>query len=104
MAARVYLDWNATAPMRPAARDAMIAALEVSGNPSSVHAEGRAARALIETAPDRVLWGTDWPHPNVPYMPDDGDLIDLVPLYAPDERHRQLLLVDNPARLFRFPI
>ncbi|PYR79043.1 MAG: 2-pyrone-4,6-dicarboxylate hydrolase [Acidobacteria bacterium] len=62
------------------------------------------ARALIETAPDRVLWGTDWPHPNVPYMPDDGDLIDLVPLYAPDERHRQLLLVDNPARLFRFPI
>ena len=60
------------------------------------------ARVLIETAPDRVLWGTDWPHPNVPYMPDDGDLIDLVPLYAPDERDRQLLLVDNPARLFRF--
>jgi predicted TIM-barrel fold metal-dependent hydrolase len=61
------------------------------------------ARTLIETAPDRVLWGTDWPHPNVPYMPNDGDLIDLVPLYAPDEQHRRLLLVDNPARLFRFP-
>ena len=61
------------------------------------------ARALIETAPHRVLWGTDWPHPNVPYMPNDGDLIDLVPLYAPDEQHRQCLLVDNPARLFRFP-
>jgi len=61
------------------------------------------ARTLIETAPDRVLWGTDWPHPNVPYMPNDGDLIDLVPLYTPDEQHRRLLLVDNPARLFRFP-
>jgi predicted TIM-barrel fold metal-dependent hydrolase len=61
------------------------------------------ARTLIETAPRRVLWGTDWPHPNVPYMPNDGDLMDLVALYAPDEAHRRLLLVDNPARLFRFP-
>jgi predicted TIM-barrel fold metal-dependent hydrolase len=61
------------------------------------------ARALVETAPRRVLWGTDWPHPNVPAMPNDGDLMDLVPLYAPDEGQRQLLLVDNPARLFRFP-
>jgi predicted TIM-barrel fold metal-dependent hydrolase len=60
------------------------------------------ARVLIETAPDRVLWGTDWPHPNVPHMPNDGDLIDLVPMYAPNEQHRQSLLVDNPARLFRF--
>jgi 2-pyrone-4,6-dicarboxylate lactonase len=59
-------------------------------------------RALIETAPDRVLWGTDWPHPNVPVMPDDGDLVDLVPLYAPDPAMRQRLLVDNPTRLFRF--
>lgn len=61
------------------------------------------ARRLIETAPLRVLWGTDWPHPNVPYMPNDGDLIDLVPLYAPEEQHRQCMLVDNPARFFRFP-
>ena len=61
------------------------------------------ARLLIETAPDRVLWGTDWPHPNVPCLPNDGDLIDLVPLYAPDRQQRERLLVDNPARLFRFP-
>ena len=61
------------------------------------------ARALIETAPRRVLWGTDWPHPNVPFMPNDGDLMDLVALYAPDDRSRRLLLVENPARLFRFP-
>jgi cysteine desulfurase len=47
---RVYLDWNATAPLRPEARSAMLAAMEIAGNPSSVHAEGRAARALIERA------------------------------------------------------
>lgn len=61
------------------------------------------ARALVEAAPDRVLWGTDWPHPNVPTMPNDGDLVDLVPLYAPDEAIRHKLLVDNPAKLYRFP-
>src|SRR5262249_59186130 len=48
--ARVYLDWNATAPLRPQARAAMVAACDVIGNPSSVHAEGRAARALVEHA------------------------------------------------------
>lgn len=60
------------------------------------------AQALIEAAPDRVLWGTDWPHPNVPFMPNDGDLMDLVPRYAPSETARRRLLVDNPARLFKF--
>jgi len=48
MAERLYLDWNATAPLRPEARAAMIAAMDVVGNPSSVHAEGRAAKALME--------------------------------------------------------
>jgi cysteine desulfurase len=50
MVARAYLDWNATAPMRREAKAAMLAALNACGNPSSVHAEGRAARRLIETA------------------------------------------------------
>lgn len=50
MTDRVYLDWNATAPLRPEARAAMIAAMDVAGNPSSVHAEGRAAKALVERA------------------------------------------------------
>ena len=59
-------------------------------------------RALVEAAPERVLWGTDWPHPNVPVMPDDGDLVDLVPLYAPDPDLQRKLLVENPARLFGF--
>ena len=48
MSARLYLDWNASAPLRPQARAAMIAAMEVTGNASSIHAEGRAVRALIE--------------------------------------------------------
>src|SRR5713226_2260526 len=51
---RVYLDWNATAPLRPEARAAMIAALDLVGNPSSVHHEGRAARRLVEEARERV--------------------------------------------------
>lgn len=49
-AERAYLDWNATAPLHPAAREAMLAALALPGNPSSIHAEGRAARALVEAA------------------------------------------------------
>ena len=51
---RVYLDWNATAPLRAEARAAMVAALDVVGNPSSVHAEGRAAKALVERARAQV--------------------------------------------------
>jgi len=51
---RTYLDWNATAPLRPQARAAMLEALDAIGNPSSVHAEGRAARGIVETARERV--------------------------------------------------
>jgi cysteine desulfurase len=54
MTDRIYLDWNATAPLRPQARAAAAAALDVAGNPSSVHAEGRAARRLIEEARDKL--------------------------------------------------
>ena len=60
------------------------------------------ARACIEAAPDRVIWGTDWPHPNVKIMPNDGDLVDLIPAMAPTTELQQQLLVDNPARLFGF--
>lgn len=61
MTQRTYLDWNATAPLRPEARQAVAAALELAGNPSSVHAEGRAARAMVETARAQVaaLVGAD---------------------------------------------
>ena len=54
MTDRIYLDWNATAPLRPQARSAVAAALDLSGNPSSVHAEGRAARRVVEEARESV--------------------------------------------------
>jgi len=60
------------------------------------------ARALVEAAPERVLWGTDWPHPNLGHVPDDGALADLIAQFAPDAAQRQALLVDNPTRLYRF--
>lgn len=60
------------------------------------------ARQLIEVAPDRVLWGTDWPHPNVRSTPDDGDLVDLLDDFAPDQTTRHRILVDNPQVLYDF--
>jgi len=60
------------------------------------------AAAIMGIDPDRVLWGTDWPHPNVKTMPDDGDLVDLVPLFAPTPDLQRKLLVDNPVRRFGF--
>ncbi len=60
------------------------------------------AQALIATAPDRVLWGTDWPHPNMAVMPDEGELLDLLALYAPDEELRNKILVQNPTTLYDF--
>lgn len=59
------------------------------------------ARRVVESFPDRVLWGTDWPHPNLKsHMPDDGLLVDLIPRLAPSEGLRRKLLVDNPTRLY----
>jgi 2-pyrone-4,6-dicarboxylate lactonase len=61
------------------------------------------AQALIEAAPDRILWGTDWPHPNIAkHMPNDGDLVDLIPLMMPDAALQKRILVDNPHRLYEF--
>lgn len=61
------------------------------------------ARTVVERHPDRVLWGTDWPHPNlnmVGHMPDDGALVDLIPHIAPTTELQRKLLVDNPVRLY----
>ena len=58
-------------------------------------------RALVERFPDRVLWGTDWPHPNMKKVaPDDGVLVDYVPKIAPTAAQQKALLVDNPMRLY----
>lgn len=59
------------------------------------------ARRVVEEFPDRVLWGTDWPHPNMKsHMPDDGHLVDFIPKIAPTEELQRRLLVDNPMRLY----
>ena len=61
------------------------------------------AKKVIEEFPDRVLWGTDWPHPNMKsHMPDDGKLVDFIPSIATTAEQQQKLLVENPMRLY-FP-
>lgn len=60
------------------------------------------AQALIKAAPDRMLWGTDWPHPNMAVMPDEGELVDLLATFVPDEALRNQILVDNPTTLYDF--
>jgi predicted TIM-barrel fold metal-dependent hydrolase len=60
------------------------------------------ARALLAEAPDRCVWGTNWPHPNAEAIPDDAALLDALADWAPDAALRQAVLVDNPARLYRF--
>ena len=59
------------------------------------------ARAIVDRFPDRVLWGTDWPHPNMKtHMPDDGKLVDYIPRIAVTEELQHKLLVANPMRLY----
>lgn len=59
------------------------------------------ARRIVETFPDRVLWGTDWPHPNMKsHMPDDGKLVDFIPRIARTAELQRKLLVDNPMALY----
>jgi 2-pyrone-4,6-dicarboxylate lactonase len=73
----------------------------VDGEPNPYRDVVPFARRLVETFPDRVLWGTDWPHPNLKdHMPDDGLLVDFVPQIAVAPEARRRLLVDNPTRLY----
>jgi D-galactarolactone isomerase len=62
------------------------------------------ARAYVEAAPERLVWGSDWPHPTegVDKKPDDAVLFDLLGAWAPDEAVRTRILVDNPQRLYGF--
>ena len=81
--------------------------LSVSGKPA-LNGEQHAyqdvvpfAKHLVEEFPDRVIWGTDWPHPNLKnHMPDDGLLVDWIPHIATTEEAQKKLLVDNPMRLY----
>ncbi len=80
--------------------------VKISG-PERVSATGKPfldavpfAQALVKAAPDRVLWGTDYPHPNVKWMPNDGELVDLFAKMVEDDATRKQILVDNPTRLY----
>src|SRR5579885_3207563 len=76
------------------------------GPPSYADAT-RVAQAYVKAAPERLVWGSDWPHPGVrdpQPKPDDALLFDLLLEWAPDEAVRNRILVDNPARLYDFPI
>lgn len=80
--------------------------VKISG-PERVSAAGKPfydaipfAQALVKAAPDRVLWGTDYPHPNVKTMPNDGELVDLFAKTVEDDATRKQILVDNPTKLY----
>jgi len=85
--------------------------IKVSGSPTRIAAGGTIeqlttmAQAMIARAPDRVIWGSDWPHSDVfepGQMPNDGDLMNMVEGFAPDEATRRKILAENPARLTDF--
>ena len=61
------------------------------------------ARAYVAAAPERLVWGSDWPHPTESDKPDDALLFDLLSVWAPDATTRRRILVDNPQALYGFP-
>jgi predicted TIM-barrel fold metal-dependent hydrolase len=63
----------------------------------------KVAQAYVEAAPERMVWGTNWPHPNDATKPDDALVFDLLLQYAPDESTRRRMLVENPEALYGFP-
>jgi D-galactarolactone isomerase len=76
---------------------------EVSKTGAPSYADvGDLAKALVKAAPDRMLWASNWPHPGTTPKPDDANLLDLLLDWAPDEKTRHKILVDNPARLYGF--
>ncbi len=95
MTDRIYLDWNATAPLRPQARAAALAALDSSGNPSSVHAEGRAARRLIEEAREKVAALVAAESRNVVFTSGgtEANMLALTPASGPDGKAPDRLLI-----------
>jgi len=62
----------------------------------------KVAQAYVHAAPERMVWGSNWPHPNETTKPDDAVLFDLLLRWAPDEATRNRILVQNPAALYGF--
>jgi predicted TIM-barrel fold metal-dependent hydrolase len=73
------------------------------GGPPDYAKAGEIARAYVAAAPERLVWGSDWPHPTEADKPDDAVLFDLLSGWAPDAATRHRILVDNPATLYGFP-
>jgi predicted TIM-barrel fold metal-dependent hydrolase len=73
--------------------------------PPSYADSTKLAQAFAKAAPDRMIWGSDWPHPTekLENKPDDAILFDLLAAWLPDDATRRLVLVDNPAALYGFP-
>jgi 2-pyrone-4,6-dicarboxylate lactonase len=92
---RALLDSRADIHFKPTCPDR----LDPGGDPWNAFAQ--AVRPLVEDYPDRCLWGTDWPHPNMQdNVPDDGHLVDMIPRIAPTEALQRKLLIDNPNALY----
>jgi D-galactarolactone isomerase len=72
------------------------------GGPPDYADAGKVARAYIAAAPERMVWGSGWPHPTEKEKPDDAALFDLLEQWAPDPATRHRILVDNPAKLYGF--
>jgi len=106
VSARLGLDQPALRQLIELLKDNPNAWVKISG-PERVSDKGKPfhdaipiAQALVKAVPDRVLWGTDFPHPNVRWMPNDGELVDLFAMMVTDDATRQKILVDNPSRLY----
>ncbi len=81
----------------------LTAAYEVSKSGPPTYADvGALAKAAVKTAPERMIWASNWPHVSVKTLPDDAALMDLMLEWAPDEKTRNRILVDNPAKLYGF--
>jgi 2-pyrone-4,6-dicarboxylate lactonase len=92
---RRLLDSRADIHFKPTCPDR----LDSTGDPWNAFAE--AVRPLVEDYPDRCIWGTDWPHPNMQdLLPDDGHLVDMIPRIAPTGELQRKLLIDNPNALY----
>ena len=97
---RALLDSRPDIHFKPTCPDRLDAIKEGGGgDPWNAFAE--AVRPLVEDYPDRCIWGTDWPHPNMQdEVPDDGHVVDMIPRIAPTAELQRKLLVDNPERLY----
>ncbi len=79
--------------------------IDTKSGPPDYADSTKVAQAWVTAAPERVVWGSDWPHPSLPAgkKPDDAALFDLLLRWAPNERERNRILVDNPQTLYGFP-